>query len=193
MLAGGPHPHPDAMSPVVVGQELWLGEAGAPPGNAKHCLGSRAEKPPTPHPAPAPMGLRATRGDKSKPTRGFSGGLTLPAASFQGRGRMHPLRICRSRPARLAWARNGTWPLANTAWSKHGAAPGGSLARGCATRRQETPLFHFSHCHRAGGNVGLHAAPSAPCRLLPRAEAKGLAGVRGPIHSRFSFLWHAGC
>lgn len=119
------------------------------------------------------------------------------AHSFLPRGRADasPPRLPQPR------VRNGTHPPANTAWSERGpwgTQPGtrGSRALGCAGRK--TLLFHFSSQHGDGGSVGPYSAPSAPCPdhsadRCPRAEAKGLAGVRGPFHSRFSFPWHAGC
>lgn len=109
-------------------------------------------------------------------------------------------RGCRSWPVWLARVRNGSRPPRQT---QPGLSVGLHRAAAWlwavpATSRQETPLFHFSSRHGDGGSVGPRSAPSIPCPdraadRCPRAELKGLAGVRGPFHSRFSFPRHAGC
>lgn len=188
-----PHPHPDATSPAAVGQELQRREAGAPRSNANYRPGCRAEKPPTPHPAPATAGLRATRGDQSNPTRDFSCSLALPTASFQGRGRMRPLCVCRSQPAWLARVRNGSCPLANTAWSEHGAAPGGSMALGCAGRplpENSTISFLQPAWGREERGTALSPFRSLPqphCRPLPEGRSERACRGQGALSQPLFF------
>lgn len=190
MLAGRSHPCPDATSPAAVGQELRRREAGAPCGNAKHHPGCRAEKPPTPHPAPVPTGLRATRGDESNPNERLLRQLHA-AHSFLPRKRLDASPPRLPQPASVA----GSGQKLHSPSGKHSlVCTGCSVALGCTGHPPAgNPIISFLQPAWGWGEAWGHARPL----LLPaltalqttarRQKRKGLPGSGGALSQPLFF------